>query len=89
MAQWVIQSQEKFKAEWIDKLGREEFARRDAISKAKADELDDGTNAGWQESCVLSAIFLSIALELSEENFDKLRALPVSKWRTLAYRLCR
>ncbi len=35
MAQWVIQSQEKFKAEWIAKLGQAEFERRDQQSQGR------------------------------------------------------
>lgn len=87
MAEWVIRSQQQFEDEWVAKLGREEFDRRNKVAKQKADKIDNGTTRGFNESCILSGIFLSMALAMSQETFDKAANVSHTKWRALAYKV--
>lgn len=81
---WVIDKENKLRDQWCSEWGDEEFARRQRIAKEKRDAIPD---SDWKAACVIGGQFESIAMQTSQEIFDKLAKRDHTFWMRLVYKL--
>ncbi len=83
MAQWVIDTNPQQKErDNIARLGKDVYDLRIKTAKAKAEELED-----WREAMFMATQFESVAVQLSGEQFEKMKNLSGDRWAKLIYKL--
>lgn len=83
--QWVIESESEAEARYIEKWGREEFNRR---KKVAAEKVDQFPRNEYETRIVVGNQFESVAMQASQEIFDKLENLDYKFWVRLVYKVC-
>jgi hypothetical protein len=82
-AKWVIGG-DSLNQKWRDQLGDAEYERRRGIAAAKREAIPDSK---WELSCVVGGQFESIAMQCSQEIFDKLADRDWKFWTNLVYKV--
>jgi hypothetical protein len=84
MAKWVIDSEDSLRKEWREKWGDEEFERRKRIADEKREQYPDSE---WEAQIILGNQFESVAMQCSQEVFDKLAERDYKFWGCLVHKV--
>lgn len=80
---WAIDKEGDLRKQWREKLGDEEFERRQRIAAEKRGEFPDSK---WKEQMVFGGQFESIAMQCPQHIFDQLADKNYTFWVRLVQR---
>ena len=79
---WQIENETDVRNRHVAKLGQAEYDRRLSVAEKKADDLAD-----WKEAMFMKPQFVSVAMQLNAEQFEKMSDLGSNRWSRLICKL--
>ena len=84
MTQWAIESESTREARHREALGDAEYERRKAVAAEKCEAFPESE---WNAQMVIGGQFEAIAMQASQEIFDKLEKLDFRFWERLTRKI--